>query len=376
MNLKLILKRLENSILNLLDKTFKKMRFIFAISIFLFFNKLNADINLIPILENLNKPWSVTLINEKKLLITEKSGNILLFDRSEKIIKKINHNLNVLEHGQGGLLDILFKNKKVYVSYAENRGNGKSSTSVAVAKFNEDNLKFVNIFQAQPPINSGYHFGSRLVLKKDKLYISAGERGGGIIAQDPSQHPGSIIRINIDGSIPSDNPKFLNRKEWLPEIYQIGIRNVQGMALSPFDGEIYMTNHGPRGGDWFGTVNKGGNYGWDKLYWGGTKYSGLKGGPKWLPGFDKPIKYYVPSIATSAMLIYKGNEFEEWNGKALISALKDKSIRIVTFKKNKFLNEEIIFKDKIGRIRDIKLDHKGRVLVLTDQGVLWLLSKI
>ena len=114
MNLKLILKRLENSILNLLDKTFKKMRFIFAISIFLFFNKLNADINLIPILENLNKPWSVTLINEKKLLITEKSGNILLFDRSEKIIKKINHNLNVLEHGQGGLLDILFKNKKPF----------------------------------------------------------------------------------------------------------------------------------------------------------------------------------------------------------------------------------------------------------------------
>ena len=375
MNLKLILKHLENSILNLPDKTFKKMRFIFAISFFLFFNKLNADINLTPILENLNKPWSVTLINEKKLLITEKSGNIFLFDRSEKIIKKINHNLNVLEHGQGGLLDILFKNKKVYVSYAENRGDGKSSTSVAVAKFNEVNLKFVNIFQAQPPINSGYHFGSRLVLKKDKLYISAGERGGGIIAQDPSQHPGSIIRINIDGSIPSDNPKFLNRKEWLPEIYQIGIRNVQGMALSPFDEEIYMTNHGPRGGDWFGTVNKGGNYGWDKLYWGGTKYSGLKGGPKWLPGFDKPIKYYVPSIATSAMLIYKGNEFEEWNGKALISALKDKSIRIVTFKKNKFLNEEIIFKDKIGRIRDIKLDHKGRVLILTDQGVLWLMSK-
>ncbi len=351
------------------------MRFIFAISFFLFFNKLNADINLTPILENLNKPWSVTLINEKKLLITEKSGNIFLFDRSEKIIKKINHNLNVLEHGQGGLLDILFENKKVYVSYAENRGDGKSSTSVAVAKFNEVNLKFVNIFQAQPPINSGYHFGSRLVLKKDKLYISAGERGGGIIAQDPLQHPGSIIRINIDGSIPSDNPKFLNRKEWLPEIYQIGIRNVQGMALSPFDEEIYMTNHGPRGGDWFGTVNKGGNYGWDKLYWGGTKYSGLKGGPKWLPGFDKPIKYYVPSIATSAMLIYKGNEFEEWNGKALISALKDKSIRIVTFKKNKFLNEEIIFKDKIGRIRDIKLDHKGRVLILTDQGVLWLMSK-
>ena len=96
--------------------------------------------------------------------------------------------------------------------------------------FNLDFLKFKNIFQAEPPIDSGYHFGSRLVIKKDKLYVSAGERGGGIIAQDPKKHPGSIIRINLDGSIPKDNPKFLNKKEWLPEIYQIGIRNVQGMA--------------------------------------------------------------------------------------------------------------------------------------------------
>ena len=85
------------------------------------------------------------------------------------------------------------------------------------------------------------------------------------------------------------------------------------MALSPFDDKIYITNHGARGGDWFGVINKGGNYGWNKLYWGGTKYSGLPGGPKWLPGFDKPIRYYIPSIATSAMLIYSGKNFRmEW----------------------------------------------------------------
>ena len=350
------------------------MRLIIIIIFVNLFNLANAEVSLSPILSGLNKPWSITVKKENQFLITEKSGNILFFDYKKDVVKKINHNLKILEQGQGGLLDILFDNNKVFVSYSEDRGNGQSSTSVAFADFNDNFLKFENIFQAQPPINSGYHFGSRLVIKKDKLYISAGERGGGAIAQDPSQHPGSIIRINIDGSIPKDNPKFIDRKDWLPEIYQIGIRNVQGMALSPFDEKIYMTNHGARGGDWFGIVNKGGNYGWDKLYWGGTKYSGLRGGPKWLPGFDKPIKYYVPSIATSAMLIYKGKEFPEWNGKALISALKDQSIRLLSFKKDKFIKEEIILKDKIGRIRDIKLDVKGRILILTDQGGLWLMS--
>ena len=351
------------------------MKFCYLFFFIFFFTKVSAELKLTPILEDLNKPWSITSKGSSEYFITEKSGNIIFFNKKTNSIKKISHNLKVLEHGQGGLLDILFKDQKVYVSYSEDRGEGKSSTSVAVANFNLDFLKFKNIFQAEPPIDSGYHFGSRLVIKKDKLYVSAGERGGGIIAQDPKKHPGSIIRINLDGSIPRDNPKFLDKQEWLPEIYQIGIRNVQGMALSPYDGEIYMTNHGARGGDWFGLLFKGGNYGWDKLYWGGTKYSGLPGGPKWLPGYDKPIRYYVPSIATSAMLIYKGSEFEEWNGKALISALKDKSIRLVSFKKNKFIKEEIIFKDKVGRIRDIKLDEEGRVLILTDGGGLWRLSK-
>jgi len=351
------------------------MRLILIIIFLNFFNLANAELKLTPILNGLNKPWSITIKNENQFLITEKSGNILIFDKKKNVTKKINHNLEVLEHGQGGLLDILFHDDKVFVSYSENRGNGKSSTSVAVADFSSNLLKFKNIFQAQPPINSGYHFGSRLVIRKDKLYISAGERGGGSIAQDASQHPGSIIRINIDGSIPKDNPKFINRKNWLPEIYQIGIRNVQGMALSPFDERIYMTNHGARGGDWFGVISKGGNYGWDKLYWGGTKYSGLPGGPKWLPGFDKPIRYYVPSIATSAMLIYKGEEFSEWNGKALVSALKDQSIRLLSFKKDKYLSEKIIFKNKIGRIRDIKIDKRGKILILTDQGGLWLMSR-
>ena len=192
----------------------------------------------------------------------------------------------------------LYYNKDIYISYSENRGNWKSSTSVARGQFGKYAIKFKNIFRADPPIESGYHFGSRLVIKNKKLYITVGERGQGMIAQDASKHPGSIIRINLDGSAPKDNPKFKNKKEWLPEIFQIGLRNPQGMALSPFDNKIYLTNHGAKGGDWFGTANFGENYGWKILGWGGTNYSGTKIGPKWLPGFTKPIKYWIPSIAT------------------------------------------------------------------------------
>ena len=197
-----------------------------------------------------------------------------------------------------------------------------------------------------------------------------------MIAQDASKHPGSIIRINLDGSIPKDNPKFKGKKNWLPEIYQIGVRNPQGMALSPFDNKIYMTNHGAKGGDWFGTANQGENYGWKILGWGGTNYSGTKIGPKWKPGFTKAIKYWVPSIAVSAMAIYKGDEFKEWNGDALITSLKDQSLRKIKFKDNEFISEQIIFQGNIGRIRDIKIQKEtGELYMLSDNGELWRMYK-
>ena len=282
----------------------------------------------------------------------------------------------VLDHGQGGLLDVLFKDQDVYISYSENRGNGTSSTSVAKGKLNQNNIKFQNIFRAEPPIESKYHFGSRLVIKNKHLFITAGERGKGMIAQDASKHPGSIIRINLDGSIPKNNPKFKNKKDWLPEIFQIGVRNPQGMALSPFDNKVYLSNHGAKGGDWFGAANYGQNYGWKILGWGGKNYSGTKIGPKWKPGFTKAIKYWVPSIAVSAIAIYKGEEFKEWNGDALITSLKDQSFRKIKFQENEFINEDIIFKAKIGRIRDVKIQpNTGKLFFLSDDGSLWKMEK-
>ena len=352
-------------------------KLIIFLFLFTFTNLYSSEIKFEQISDDLNKPWSLSFIDNENIIFTEKSGKLFSLNLKNKKKSEIKHNLLILEDGQGGLLDVLYHEGEIYISYSEYRGQrGATSTSVAKGNFGKKNIQFKNIFRAEPPINSGYHFGSRLVIKDNHLYITAGERGQGMIAQDPTKHPGSIIRINLDGSTPKDNPKYKGKKDWLPEIFQIGVRNPQGMALSPFDNKIYMTNHGARGGDWFGTVNFGENYGWKILGWGGTNYSGTKIGPKWKPGFTKAIKYWVPSIAVSAMTIYKGNTFKDWNGDALITSLKDQSLRKIKFKDNKILNEEIIFKNNIGRIRDIKIQKEtGDLYMLSDNGDLWRMYK-
>jgi glucose/arabinose dehydrogenase len=351
-------------------------KLIIFLFLFTFSNSYSSEIQFEKIFDDLNKPWSLSFIDKDNVIITEKTGKLLTLNLKDKNIGEIKHNLSLISLGQGGLLDVLYKDNIIYISYSENRGNWETSTSVAKGIFDKKKIVFKNIFRAEPPIDSGYHFGSRLVIKDKHLYITAGERGQGMIAQDFSKHPGSIIRINLDGSIPKENPKFNGKPDWLPEIFQIGVRNPQGMSLSPFDDKIYLTNHGAKGGDWFGTTNFGENYGWKILGWGGTNYSGTKIGPKWKPGFTKAIKYWVPSIAVSAMTIYKGNTFKEWNGDALVTSLKDQSLRKIKFKNNIFVNEEIIFKGNIGRIRDIKIQEEtGDLYMLSDNGSLWRIFK-
>ena len=326
-------------------------------------------------LVSLKSPWGSTFINNDELIITEKGGNIKIVNVLSNNLIEVGHNLNFREHGQGGLLDIIYKDNFLWISYTEKRGDWETSTSIAKAKLNKEKLIFKNIFQANPPIESRYHFGSRLAIKDNYLFASMGERGEGMIAQDPSKHPGSIIRIHLDGTIPKDNPKFEGKDDWLPEIYQIGIRNPQGLTLSELDGNIYMSNHGAKGGDWFGQVKKGENYGWKILGWGGTNYSGSPIGPKWMPGYTKAIQYWVPSIATSAITIYNGKEFKEWKGHALITSLKDKSLRKLNFNDLSNVKEEIIFKEKIGRIRDIQVHPVSGKLYFLSENSLWLMEK-
>ena len=352
----------------------KKILFSSLLLILLISNGNSFEIKLSKIVD-LENPWGSTFINNDELLVTEKYGSIKLINLKNKKVTSINHNINFLVDGQGGLLDILYKDEFVYVSYSENRGSGKSSTSITKGKFNYQNINFKNIFRAEPPIKSGYHFGSRLAIKENTIFASSGERGGGMVAQDPTNHIGTIIRVHLDGSIPKDNPKFIDKPDWLPEIYQIGVRNPQGLTYSSFDKKIYASNHGARGGDWFGEIKKGENYGWKILGWGGTNYSGLPIGPKWKPGFTKAIKYWVPSIATSAITIYKGQEFKSWEGHALITSLKDQSLRKLIFKDLSNVKEDLIFKNKIGRIRDIQVHPKTGKIFLLSEDSLWLMEK-
>jgi aldose sugar dehydrogenase len=359
------------------DQNFLKVKkyFLLTFCFLLFASKSYSNNYIFTKIIELDEPWGSSFINNNEIIITEKSGKIKIVNVVSKEVLEIKHNLNFLEVGQGGLLDIIHQDSILWISYSENRGDSKTSTSIAKAELNKQELNFKNIFQANPPIDSGYHFGSRLAIKGDYLYASIGERGLGMIAQDPTKHPGSIIRIHTDGSIPKDNPKFEGKKDWLPEIYQIGVRNPQGLTLSNYDGKIYLSNHGARGGDWFGEAKKGANYGWKILGWGGKNYSGTKIGPKWKPGFTKAIQYWVPSIATSAITIYKGNEFNEWNGHALITSLKNKSLRRLKFNDLPSVKEDIIFRNKIGRIRDIQIHPTNGKIFFLSEDSLWLMEK-
>ena len=244
-----------------------KIKFLIIILTLLFTSKSYCEKIVLKKIVELDSPWGSSFISNNEIIVTEKSGRIKIVDISSKEIQEVAHQLDFVVHGQGGLLDIIYKDNNVWISYTEDRGNYKTSTSIARAELNKKKLDFKNIFQANPPIDSGYHFGSRLAIKDNYIYASAGERGQGMIAQDASKHPGSIIRVHLDGSIPKDNPKFEGKSDWLPEIYQIGIRNPQGMVLSPFDRKVYISNHGAKGRDWFGEVKKGENYGWKILGW-------------------------------------------------------------------------------------------------------------
>jgi aldose sugar dehydrogenase len=151
------------------------------------------------------------------------------------------------------------------------------------------------------------------------------------------------------------------------------------MALSPFNNKVYISNHGAKGGDFFGEVKASENYGWKIYCWGGTNYSGLKCGEtqEWDKRFTKPLKTWVPSIAVSAVQIYQGNEFKEWEGKILMTSLRDQSLRMLEFASEELVNDEkIIFKDEIGRIRDLKIDQLGRIYLLSNgDDALWLMTK-
>ena len=332
------------------------------------------------VLDGLYKPWGMSFIDDENILVTQKSGEILKINLANKEVVNLKHNLKVLEVGwQGGMLDILYDDGRVYVSYTEKRYGKHTTTSIAAGDLVDNELKnFKNIFRSDPPINTDIHWGSRLAIKDNLLFASVGERAQGMAAQDPTNHFGKIIRINLDGSIPLDNPGLTTNKDWLPEIYQIGVRNPQGMALSHIDNEVYISNHGPKGGDFFGKVTKGSNYGWMLVAWGGTDYDGsiIGDGSAWKPGLIKPIYRWIPSIAVSNFIFYQGEKFPELNNNVLLTSLKAQKLISLSLNGDKVLKEEVLY-EREGRMRDIEINSKGEIFIIIDDAKsgIWKLNR-
>ena len=346
--------------------------------------------------KELDHPWALTFIDNNHLVITEKSGGIYKVNIKTGKKQVIKHDIQHIGYdggsvasSQGGLLDAYFNSPDgfIYFSYSHNfkelmldkKPSEASSTALARGKLVGNEIKELEVLLiAKPKQQSNKHFGSRISIKDEMLFASFGERDQGMIAQDPTKHPGSIIRIKTNGEIPKDNPKFVGKNTWLPEIYTIGVRNPQGMAISPHDGEVYFSNHGPRGGDHIGKVKSGANYGWKDIAWGGTEYYGFSiGDVPFKKEYDMPVKTWVPSMAISSIQFYQGDEFPEWQGDLIVSSLNGQSLIRLDYENNVIVGEEIIFKNKIGRIRDFEIDKKGNIYLISDspKSFLWKLSK-
>ena len=317
----------------------------------------------------LSYPWGMTWIDSTKILITEKkSKEIILFDTLRNTSSKIKHEIPVAAFGQGGLLDIISEGDTIWISCSIQKEK-LLTTAIYKSRLEKNALVETQlIFEALPYILNVNHFGSRLAIKGDYLFASIGERGKGMIAQDTSNAIGSIIRIHKDGSIPNDNP-YVDNSDWLPQIFQIGVRNPQGMSLDPLTGDVYISNHGPKGGDFIGPVLKGTNYGWKRVAWGGKNYSGIKvgNGNAWEPGLLKPDHAWVPSIGVGGIKFYQGEAFPEWNNSLLIGSLKFRYLSILPRVGKGFGQEKIIFENKIGRIRDIEINKEGELYLIADE---------
>ena len=320
--------------------------------------------------KSFSHPWGITVYNDNEVLITERGGSLFKVNIKNGSKLKIRNIPKVFNVRQGGLLDILVdqnsgSKKTVYICYSSKVANG-SSTSLLSGEIKENELiKKKVLFRANNVSDSSVHFGCRLAILGDEVFMSIGDRGNRFESQDIKSHAGSIIRINkINGS--SQNLNNIN--SWSPELFTKGHRNPQGMAVNPQTNEIWINEHGPKGGDEINIIKLGRNYGWPIVtfgeeYWGGKVGQGITT----LEGFEDPIWHWVPSIAPSGMTFYNKNMFPEFKGNLLVSSLKFKSIYLVELKDGVPTRETVLFKNRFGRIRDIEQLKDGSILILSDE---------
>ena len=322
--------------------------------------------------DGLSAPWSVVSLGDNSYLVTERTGGLKHILPSGNTVDITGLPNDIYVNQQGGLFEIALSpnyqtDKTVYLSYAMGT---KKANHTALYKARLEGNELVDgkgIFQASPTKDTASHFGGRITFLPDEtLLLSLGEGFAyREAAQDKASHLGKIIRIHTDGSVPNDNP-FVGISGVRPEIYSLGHRNVQGLHYDGVGGVLWATEHGPKGGDELNIIKVGANYGWP-LATTGVDYNGAKITPhKTYEGTQKFTKDWVPSIAPSSLMIYRGEKFPGWNGDAFVGGLASLDLRRIDLEDGKFISEEILLHDLEARIRDVKTAVDGALLIVLD----------
>lgn len=328
------------------------------------------------VVTGLNKPWSVTEMPDGKFLITEKSGKLLRTSGQGDRVAITGLPSDIFVSGQGGLLEVVLApdfsdSNEVYLSYAYGTADA-NGTALLRAKLSGDTLENPTvIFRASPPKSAASHFGGKVVfLPDDTLVLTLGD---GFAYREDAQkadtHLGKLVRLTRDGGVPQDNP-FIGQskdgREFKPQIYSLGHRNVQGLAYDAQTETLWEHEHGPRGGDELNIITPGANYGWP-LATKGRDYQGARITPyESFEGTVDPVHSWVPSIAPSGLAIYRGDMFPEWNGDALIGGLASRDLRRVDLENGVSVGEEDLLSDLNGRVRDVRIARDGAVLILIE----------
>ncbi len=324
---------------------------------------------------DLGVPWGMALLSDNTMLITQREGLLTHLDLKSGNIKHISGLPKIKVKGQGGLFDVALSpdfqsSQWIYFSYSKDI-NGQGATTLARAKLQDQTLiNWQDLLITQSTTKTDVHFGGRISFDNfGHVFLSVGERGVRSNAQNLTTHAGSILRLNLDGSIPMDNP-FVNNTNVLAEIWSYGHRNPQGLFFNTQTQQLWAIEHGPRGGDEINLIEAGKNYGWPVISYG-MEYSNptpVGEGTKRY-GMEQPIKTYIPSIAPSSLIQYTGTVFPNWHGSLLAGALKSQHLnQIVLNKDNKVITENRLLRSIHGRIRNIIESPEGWLYISTDDG--------
>ena len=325
--------------------------------------------------EGLGVPWGLEFLSPAEIIYTERSGNIGILNLTTGKIKRFKNVPKVMAEGQGGMLDVAVppgykQGDWIHFTYSK-EVSGQGVTVLSRAKLKNGELSaWEEMLETVSASDTGRHFGSRITYDdKGHLFFSVGDRAVRPEAQNLNSHIGTVIRLNLDGSIPKDNP-FVKNKQALDEIWSYGHRNPQGLVFDKANARLWSNEHGPRGGDEINLVEPGKNYGWPVISYG-KEYWGPKavGESTHKEGMEQPKKVYTPSIAPGSLMHYTGDVFKKWNGDLFSGALKLTHInRVGVNTKGKITSEERILEDFGERIRALKQGPDGLIYFSTDSG--------